>query len=150
VATGAEKEMTEQYLQKTINREGFRRVDQGDIDATLTTPAVVLGPDDKFVELGDNGGAAYQVNMPNVGDCSGVQFTLKALPTNAVAVTIASVEIGAVNPQTFDFAVSPLAPAMAAGFSTILQGSTPAPPVPPAIVGAVATDWKVIKAPAAP
>lgn len=143
--------MTEQYAQKTINREGFRRVDQADIDPTLIPPAVALGPDDKFVELADDGvTGAYQVNMPNVADCSGVQFTLKALPTNGVAVTIASAEINGLHPQTFDFVVSPLLPPMAASFSTILQGSTPAPAIPPAIVGAPASDWKVIRTPALP
>ena len=143
--------MTEQYAQKTINREGFRRVDQADIDDSLTTPAVVLGPDDKFVELADDGvSGAYQVNMPNVSDCAGVQFTLKADIGNAIAVTIASVEVNGVNPQTFDSAVSPLAAVMIPGFSSILQGSTPLPPVPPANVGLPSTDWKIIRGPAAP
>jgi len=131
--------MTEQYAQRAINREGFRYVDQTDIDATLVPPAVPLGPDDKFVLCADDGVTGpYQVNMPNIQDCAGVQFTLKNI-VGGVAVVIGPADGSG---QTFDAAATvPTLP----GFSVILSGEPPTPPVPPVVVPTLPTDWSVIK-----
>jgi len=127
--------MTEQYLQKTINREGFRYVDQSEIDPVLL--AVPLGPDDKFVFCGDDGVTGpYRVDMPNVADCAGVQFTLKMDP-GGVAVTVQSAA-----GDTFDGG-GPIV--TAAGNSVVLNGDPPTPPVPPAIVSTPPTNWSIIK-----
>lgn len=143
--------MTEQYLPKSINDNGYRRVNQTQIDATLATPAVVLGATDTFVLLDDDGvTGAYQVNMPRSAECPGQMYVLKNI-TGGVAVTVASArnDDDTANVDTFDGGAA-LAPALAATFSTILVADPPNFPVPPAEVGTAANNWSIIRLPAAP
>ncbi len=147
--------MTEQYAQPTINIDtDFRRIDQDDIDTTLSTPAVALGPDDRFVLCGAVAGNTtdYIVNMPVVAVAPSPLYVLKAVSTNApVNVTIASAEIdGVAGTETFDDAASPLGTTLDANFSALLSPDPPAKPVAPAIVGVASTNWSVIRTPAAP
>lgn len=135
--------MTEQYRDRTINQEGnFRRVTSADVDPTLVTPAVVLGVGDQFVVC--DGGVAFQVNLPPAEDACGIQFVIKAAPTLAAPVTIASAEIAGVNTDTFDGALSPLGILLVALMRTVVQGDTPLAPIPPAIVGIPSTNWAVV------
>lgn len=140
--------MTEQYGQRTINQEGeYRRVTQADIDTTLVTPAVVLGPGDQYVLLDDDGsGVAYQVNLPRVADSAGLQYVLKGAPTlGAAAVTVASAEYGTppANSDTFDAVASP-AGVMGVADRFVVQADPPLAPVAPAIVGAPSNNWSLI------
>ncbi len=132
--------MTDQYGQATVNREGFRFVNQAQIQvlaAPFPANGVLLGADDKFCLLHNDGGLGYSVYMPNVSDCAGFQFTLKNL-VGGVAVTIRSLP-----GQTFSGGGTTIA--TAAGESVILNGNPPTPPVAPAIVGTPPTEWSVIK-----
>ena len=145
--------MTEQYAQQTINVDtDFRRVDQDDIDTTLTTNAVVLGPDDRFVLCGEAAGNTldYQVNMPVVSVAPSPLYVLKAVVGNTANVTIASAEVAGVNVDTFDGVASPLAPTLDTADSAMFSPDPPLKPVAPAIVGVVSINWSVIKSPAVP
>ena len=146
--------MTEQYRNQTINVDtDFRRVDQDDVDTTLTVDAVVLGPDDRFVLCGEAPGNTldYRVNMPVVSIAPSPLYVLKAPVGNTASVTIGGAEIdGAANTQTFDAAASPLGTTLDAGFSSLLSPDPPLKPVAPAIVGVASDNWSIIKLPAAP
>ena len=146
--------MTEQYGQQTINVDtDFRRVDQDDIDTTLATNAVVLGPDDRFVLCGEAGGNTldYRINMPVVSVAPSPLYVIKAASTNTASVTIGCAEIGGVaNLETFDDVLSPLGTTLDANFSALLSPDPPLKPVAPAIVGVVSANWSVIRTPALP
>ena len=145
--------MTEQYGQSTINVDtDFRRIDQDDIDTTLVAPAVVLGPDDRFVLCGEAAGntADYRVNMPIVSIAPSPLYVLKAPTGNTAAVTIDSAEVDGVDINTFDDAAGPVAAALAAGFSALFSPDPPLKPVPPVVVGVASANWSIIKLPAAP
>lgn len=152
--TGRKRKMTEQYQRQTINIDtDFRRVDQDDIDTTLTVPAVVLGPDDRFVLCGEAAGntTAYRVNMPLVSVAPSPLYVLKAPTGNTASVTIGGAEIGGVaNLQTFDAVLSPLGTALAPGFSAEFSPDMPLKPVAPAVLPVASINWSIIKLPAAP
>lgn len=132
--------MTEQYGQNNINRpvSGSRSVDQDNIDAGLTVPAVVLNNDDDFVVLGDNGGLLYTVNLPNVAENPGREITIKAGIGIAVGVTLATLA-DALPAQTIEGAASV---AIVAGDSFILRADPPDLSTDPATP---ATNWSLIK-----
>lgn len=144
--------MTEQYGRSTINVDtDFRRVDQDDIDTTLTADAVVLGPDDRFVLCGDSAGstAAYRVNMPIVSIAPSPLYVIKCA-IGAATVTIDSAEVGGVDINSFDGAFAAVGTGLDAGFSAMFSPDPPLKPVAPAVVGVASVNWSIIKEPAAP
>ena len=145
--------MTEQYQNQTINIDtDFRRVDQEDIDDTLVIPAVVLGPDDRFVLCGEAPGNTldYRLNMPIVSLAPSPLYVLKAPVGNVGSVTISSAEVGGVLVNTFDDGATTVATALAPGFSGLFSPDPPLNPVAPAIAGVASTNWSIVKEPAVP
>lgn len=140
--------MTEQYLQNNINRGGVRRVTQDDVDATLTTPAVVLNADDQQVLCADSTAAAYQVNLPPASEMLGKTILIKNLSGQNVTVNSARNGDDTANVDTFDTAAGPMT-VLATTFSTILFSSPTLAPVAPADVGVQSHDWSVVRTPAA-
>ena len=126
---------------------GARYVDQRDIVATLTPPAIPLNADDEFIIVSDfDDVTPIQVNLPEVSEVTGKDIVIKTrvTPPTAILITVGTRDGSG---QTIDGVPTAVFPGLLPGETLVVRADPPDNTVDPITQP---TNWSIIRGPSAP